>query len=342
MNQAYELSNNTAQIITYIKNSIFNPDDDEDDDDNDYEYRLLNPEREKFIDELLNDHSVYDKFIRECIIDWYRKRHEFENVPPLSDQVINNFLRININTINRLVLQYAESTKNKINDYKNRRQSRIDYERRGYLMNAINEIKRLHTLKTKKSEKQFKENDVIRNLNDEDKNRLWNQYLHDWVPFKNRSKSTTPKLINTFSDKLDNYIANHILDTKPITEEEFLQLSRGWSSTDKKPLNDWYQEYLKRFNKRNLNIITQESQSINSLGFKSPNKIKALETAYPNRKAPDTTVSSRFPLKVHGVMLERGLGVSKNEEEACRYYKMAADKGDINAKNKYNQMIGKL
>ena len=40
-------------------------------------------------------------------------------------------------------------------------------------------------------------------------------------------------------------------------------------------------------------------------------------------------------MKNYGFMLEDGEGVAMNKEEASRYYKMAADKGDIDAKNRY-------
>lgn len=298
MNQTRELNNGAVEILQYIKDSIFKPDINDFDDDDEYDQQLSNPKVEKFIDDLISDHSVYDKFIKECIVKWYRKRHEFDNVPPLTDQVIDNFLRINIESINKIILEkYIPSLKNSIENSRRNIQSMRDHEYKALLANAMNEIKRLHTLKTKKSEKQFKENDVIRNINNDDKNRLYIQYLRDWVPFNERSKSTTPKLINTFSDKLDDYIANHILDAEPINEDEFINISHGWNPNDKKPLNEWYQEYLRRFDKRNLNVITQEQQSINSIGFKSPSKIKALSSVYPNRNAPDTTVPSRFPLK---------------------------------------------
>lgn len=297
MNQTQELNNNVVAIVNYIKDRIFNPVINDDDDDDEYEDQLLNPELEKFIDKLANDHSVYDKFIKDCIVKWYRKRHEFENVPPISNRVIDNFLITHIESINRVIFQkYIPSLKADIDNHKRSYQERINHEYNAKLRNAMNEIKRLHTLKTRKSEKQFKDNDSIRNLKDDDKDRLWKQYISEWTPVKDRSKTTDPKLIDTFSDKLDQYIANHILDDQPITEDQFVQLTRGWNPNDKKPIKEWYQEYRKRFDRRNLNTFTHTHQDINTIGFKSRSKIKALQSIYPNRKSPDNETSS-FPLK---------------------------------------------
>lgn len=300
MSRVTELTTNAKSITDYIKDSIFKPFITDYDNGDDYDEQLMDPEVEHLIDELVNDHSVYDKFIKDCIINWHRKRHEFDDVPPLTNQMIDNFLRVHIDSINKEILgKYIPSLKNEIDHKRTSIQSQKDHEYDGRFRNAMNEIKRLHNLKTRKNEKQFKDNETIRKLNDEDRERLWIQYLHNWVPYKDRSKTNTPKLINTFSDKLDNYIADHTLDDKPIDEKQFKDITHGWNPNDKKPIDEWYKEYLKRFDKRNLNVITQENQSINSIGFKSPSKIQALSSVYPNRKPPDTTISSRFPLKMN-------------------------------------------
>lgn len=39
----------------------------------------------------------------------------------------------------------------------------------------------------------------------------------------------------------------------------------------------------------------------------------------------------------YGIMLSKVIFI--NEKEACKYFKMAADKGDIESKSKYTQLI---
>lgn len=41
----------------------------------------------------------------------------------------------------------------------------------------------------------------------------------------------------------------------------------------------------------------------------------------------------------YGLLLAKGVGVSKNKEEACRYLKMAANKGDIDVMTNYDRML---
>ena len=56
--------------------------------------KLTNTNVEKLIDNHFYDHFVYYKFIKEYIVKQNHRRQEFHNIPPLADQMIDNFLRI--------------------------------------------------------------------------------------------------------------------------------------------------------------------------------------------------------------------------------------------------------
>ena len=106
MTRMTELTMNAKSILEYIKDSIFKPFVTDFDDDDDYDEQLMDPKVENLIDELVNDHSFYDKLIKDCIIKWYRKRHENDNdTPQLTNQMIDNFLRVHIDSINKEILK---------------------------------------------------------------------------------------------------------------------------------------------------------------------------------------------------------------------------------------------
>ena len=141
MNQTYELNNNVDHIIQYIKNSILwgpssvdhsdnfdrlhdhnyagwfddNFDDDDDDPFTDY---YKQPRTLELINNLLNSHSTFSRFIRDRIIKWYQRKHLYDKPRfNLDENVLSNFIKVNVTTINKEVIEYMEYTKKQIIEY---------------------------------------------------------------------------------------------------------------------------------------------------------------------------------------------------------------------------------
>mgnify|MGYP001149726273 CR=1 FL=1 len=280
--QTYDLNNNVENIIQGINHSV--------------------KWDEGFVDDLLNDHSKMSKFIRRGIIDWYEdfllsnNLHTFK----LDENVLNNFIKINIDRIYAEFIQHLRLTKDRIikqrEDAKNKKIAEHKYK----LREAHDEVNRLLELKTKKSKTQFYDNNVFNELDihPEDMAKLWKEYNERWIPANERGKlqprrpRPTIAYDDTFEDKLIKYLKTHPDEKRPISFDDFQKLTSGWPSS-LTSIEDWYQYYIEH----HLSNIAPEKIQVNSIGFKSPKKIKALKALFPNIESPDTSTKSYFPLK---------------------------------------------
>ena len=335
MNQTYELNNNVDHIIQYIKNSILwgpssvdhsdnfdrlhdhnyagwfddNFDDDDDDPFTDY---YKQPRTLELINNLLNSHSTFSRFIRDRIIKWYQRKHLYDKPRfNLDENVLSNFIKVNVTTINKEVIEYMEYTKKQIIEYQEykkrqaiekqerRKRERIERREQG-LQAAREELNRLLNLKIQKGKTQFYANNVFRgwNIHPEDMTKLWREYNERWIPPTQRGKpqpqrpKPTIAYDDTFEDKLIKYLKTHPDEKRPISFDDFQKLTRGWPSS-LTSIEDWYQYYIEH----HLSNIAPEKIQVNSIGFKSPKKVKALKSKYPNIKSPDSSTTSYFPLK---------------------------------------------
>lgn len=344
MNQTYELNNNVDHIIQYIKNSILwgpssvdhsdnfdrlhdhnyagwfddNFDDDDDDPFTDY---YKQPRTLELINNLLNSHSTFSRFIRDRIIKWYQRKHLYDKPRfNLDENVLSNFIKVNVTTINKEVIEYMEYTKKQIIEYQERKKrqaiekqerrkrERIERREQG-LQAAHEELNRLLNLKMQKSKTKFYANNVFRdwNIHPEDMTKLWREYNERWIPPTQRGKPQpqrprpTIAYDDTFEDKLIKYLKTHSDERHPMSFDDFQKLTRGWPSSFTS-IEDWYQTYIE---KHPSNIAPEKIQ-VNSIGFKSPKKVKALKSKYPNIKSPDSfpegtlqskSTTSYFPLK---------------------------------------------
>ena len=303
MNQTKILNNSVYSILDYIESCMYYHgikintywDDDE--------YLKL----ERLVNDIENDHSKYSKFIRESIHKWFKWVHQYSQQQyKLDEQVLNNFITVHAEEINKKVFENIEYIKRQIEDHKRKKEK----ERRNALQKANEEIERLLKLKTKKNDKTFFANAELNrlDLHPEDMQRLWKTYKSKWVPFNKRNQSMRPKpfttrIPDTFEDKLKNYIKTHSDEKHPISLENFEKMTQGWPST-LKSIKDWHQYYLDNHPSNftdNDTYKDTDNENGNSemdyIGFKTPQKINALKKMFPNKKAPDTSIPGSFPLK---------------------------------------------
>lgn len=303
MNQTHELNNRISLIIGYMEHTIHDAIKhgyyDEITDDIIDGYELM--------DNITNDHSKYSHFIRKQIQQWWEKTYgNYRNYQPLDDSILNNFIVINTEYINKTLNEYINRAKNEISEKKQREQRELEQIHQEKLRLANKELDRLLTLKTRiRQQSRFYGNTEFKRLrlHPEELQRLWNDYNDRWIDFKQRNQPIRPKQLiehvnipETFLDKLKYYIKTHPDEKNPISYEQFEKMTRGWPNS-LKSIKEWHQYYLENHPSNFKSSI--DTKTSNIIGFKSPNKIKALHTLYPDKIAPDLSITSNFPLKIN-------------------------------------------
>ena len=249
-----------------------------------------------FINDILSDHSKCQSFIISNIHNWYtlfHNRNPNSPPPPIDETILNNFISVHSDTLFKTVINESNRIKSKIESI----QHQIEQNRQSTLRIARQLIDdKVKNNKRKSSRSVFDNYEHISRLSQSDKDILWNEYLQKWSSKKSSTQpSTRPKLTNTFNDKLNEYVVyNH---DKLLTLDEFIKVTRGWPHTTK-PIEDWYETYTHKFYHQSGTFVEyQETPSFNTIAFKSPDKIKALQSIYPTKSSIISDTTSYFPLK---------------------------------------------
>mgnify|MGYP001152810671 CR=1 FL=1 len=203
---------------------------------------------------------------------------------------LDNQTAYNIYVNNQLIIR--DAVKDKEYRLKEEGRKRLLYAARSGITEKV------QTNKTKSSRTQFDNLTYIKPLNDHDKQLMWDEYSKMWDEKHPYQPSTQPqrkpRLIDTFDDKLNKHVVyNH---EKLLSLDEFKQLTHNWSTS--RPIEEWYKKYIDRFYKQADTHTEYPVQQLdNTIGFKSPNKIKALKSLYPDKTVIDNDITSYFPLK---------------------------------------------
>lgn len=267
-----------------------------------YRERKPNESDLPFINDILSNHSKCQSFIISNIHNWYTLFHYHNpNSPPspIDETTLNNFISVHSDTLFKAVINESNRIKSEIEDI----QHRIEQSRQSALHQARQLIDdKVKNNKRKSSRSVFDNYEHISHLSQTDKDMLWNEYLQKWSskiasthPSTHPSPQRRPKLTDTFNDKLNNYVVyNH---DKLLTLDEFTKLTRGWPHTTK-PIEEWYNTYIDKFYRQSGTFVEyQENPTFNTIAFKSPEKIKALQSIYPTKSPITSHTTSHFPLK---------------------------------------------
>lgn len=302
MNQTYELNNNIKSIIHFIKRHIYDTNNQSE------EWIISDPKLEKpefkdFINDIINNHSVYIDFVRMQIREWYRIVNESE----LDENKLNNFIIENGDRIRDDIINHASLMKRYIEIHEERELRKRQEFNKKRIDDARKVIDQFLTLKTKKSKNQFFNHTslTVLSLNIEVMNDLWNEYETRWNKKSKKRPQPQPLTIDTpksFEENLQYYIKLHPDEAAPLTRDQFIKMTRGWPQS-LKSIDEWYQIYLEN---HPSNFSHEDTQSITTpFGFKSKKKIDALKSIYPNRISPSTHTTSTFPLKFNVKQYQR-------------------------------------
>ena len=149
---------------------------------------------------------------------------------------------------------------------------------------SITQVRNLKSFKDLSKSQLFDENDFVN---------IYNEYEREW----NRLHSDDPKppKVDTFMDKLNKYVVEHADEL--LTLEQFTRLTASWNR-GRKSIDQWYETYKQKFFKQpGTTIQYEETPLTNFIGYRSKDKINALQLMKPERKSVDTSIKASFPLK---------------------------------------------
>lgn len=299
MNPTLELNNNISRIISHIKSyingslisdssmDVYQQEayDDVNDDDDD-------SKRLQLIKDILSDHSHYKAFIRNQVRYWYQRKHGSE----LSESVLNNFIVVNIGSINQTIIPYAEHLRDTIIHRQQHQKQVAEEQHERYIRGAYKVIDTFLKASRTTPKRIFLETSPINVLNKDDQHRMWFEYKTRWTIQKylkqgtNIRESTFKKDTNMkdFSDDEKNqawerYKSQRLAQSQasqsrpelrdtfsdklnsyivnhqndPILDfDQFVKVTHGWSPDNTKPLKEWHQEYLNRVSNAPIGLHT--------------------------------------------------------------------------------------
>ena len=149
---------------------------------------------------------------------------------------------------------------------------------------SITQARNLKSFKDLSMSPLFDENDFVN---------VYNEYEQEW----NRLHADTPKppKVDTFMDKLNKHVVEHADEL--LTLDQFTRLTSSWNR-GRKSIDQWYETYKQKFFQQpGTTIQYEETPLTNFIGYRSKDKIKALQLMKPERKSVDTSIKASFPLK---------------------------------------------
>ena len=154
-------------------------------------------------------------------------------------------------------------------------------------------IKKVLHNKNKLSLAQVKNLSHFKGLLDEDINEIYREYEHEWKKEHPVEKPKPKK--ETFSEKLDKYVVEHMNDNL-MTFEEFERVIIGWNR-GRKSIEQCYEEYKQKYFKQPGTTVTYKFNDPGLIGYKGKDKIKALMPMFPNKNVNENKIKSSFDLK---------------------------------------------
>ena len=147
--------------------------------------------------------------------------------------------------------------------------------------------------KTKLSLAQVKNLNHFKPLLDEDINEIYKEYEQEWNK-EHPNVQPKPKK-ETFSEKLDKYVVEHINDNL-MTFDEFERVISGWNR-GRKSIEQCYEEYKQKYFKQPGTTVTYKFNDPGLIGYKGKDKIKTLTPLFPNKHVNENKIKSSFDLK---------------------------------------------
>ena len=266
--------------------------------DDDYEEIENTPEELDIIDEHIDNMIDYvaNQYLRNRIYQYYDTytRIYMFNYYKNKLQII-----LSTNTIINLMHQYESVIQERVNlspesikQYQY--ETYIKYVRKYILGKANNKTRigfdRIFTNIPRPDDEFIK----VRKIKDEDKRRLYDEYLQQY----NDKHPREPKPVKTsFNDELDKYVGLHHSENDLLEYEQFEQLTDSWNVTRNKTTREYYNLYLEKYYKLSKQIKTDIIPFNNNIGYKSKKKYNVLAEINPNLKQVDNQIPSSFPLK---------------------------------------------
>ena len=168
-----------------------------------------------------------------------------------------------------------------------------DYEASKSVARAVL-MKKVFNNKNKLSLAQVKRLTHFKPLLEQDINDIYEEYEREWKK-EHPTEKPKPKT-ETFSDKLDKFVVEHMNDNL-LTFDEFERVTSGWNR-GRKSINQCYEEYKQKyFQQPGTTVNYKEIRDTGLIGFKSKDKMKSLMKVFPNRTINENTVKSSFDLK---------------------------------------------
>ena len=288
------------------------------------EEKVVNYVRERILDWLGNqkgnDFEEYLHYFNDDFYGFnYGTRYEYRNIFNRNDiQAVNNFIRINWKTICPMVLDKINYLKTEIEKINNKRyknvynkvkdelyRQKIDNKNKpafSFVQSFIERIAEQKYIFVFEDVNNIHQKIVLK---DADVKKIYDDFIQKWNEKHRQSQLSSdytkekpnkpPVLKDTFMDKLNKYVVyNH---EKLLDKDEFAKISSGWGNT-RISLDEWYNRYVNKFYYQpSTSTIYDEPEEQNYLGFKSPNKVKALQKIYPDKKVYISEHTSYFPLE---------------------------------------------
>ena len=284
MNTSNLLYNNTDKIINAIINEQRYKDDIADIEGNNDFIFIYNTVR-KWICREIHDTLTEDFHYKHDTWDYRNITYYYDKIFTENDNIqIRNFISINYKEIHEKLLDSIayQRHKNYMNTYqkcKNR------------LFEKLNN-KQKYTISQARS--LLSENNKLP-ITEDDFRRLYDIFVEEW---NKRQESETPQrhiLRDTFTDKLNDFVVfNH---ERLLNKDEFARVSQNWGQTSLS-LDEWYDRYVNKFYYQPTTHTTYTiPEEQNYIGFKSENKIRALQRIFPGKKVNIYEHTSYFPLK---------------------------------------------
>ena len=165
---------------------------------------------------------------------------------------------------------------------------------------SINKAKKLLLKKINKAKKlsfeRVRKLKTFQTLEDKDISNIYEEYSKEWDAIHEQDIIKNISKKDSISDALKKCVIMHANDDL-LTKEAFEQKIQEWNRGSKS-LDDCYEIYKDLYFKQPSSTIQYtETENTRLIGYKSPDKIKALKRLYPRRKVVDNTVKASFDLK---------------------------------------------
>ena len=207
----------------------------------------------------------------------------------ISAQHINNFYTIYYFTIRDIVKDEQHKREVAIE-----RERMANYEASKGAARMVLLSKVLHN-KRKLSLAQVKNLNHFKPLLDKDINEIYREYEQEWDKEHPEKEEPKKPKVETFGDKLDKYVVEHMNDNL-MTFDEFERVIIGWNR-GRKSIEQCYEEYKQKYFKQPGTTVTYKFNDPGLIGYKGKDKIKTLTPLFPNKHVNENKIKSSFDLK---------------------------------------------